>query len=277
MTEGKFGYALLLAYDGGRFSGFQIQNNARTIQVELERAMRIVLRETVRVQCSGRTDAGVHATGQVVSFHTHHAIEDGGRFCHSLNSLLPTAIVALQCCAAPSHFNARFSCMAREYEYLIYNGPVRPGFWQGRCLWVREPLDLPALNSELQSILGEQDFAALTRTQYREETTLRYLDIAEFRQIEDALTRMHPIFALRVRANAFLHNMIRILVGTLLDRARGKLDTPLLDIIKSGDRKQAGFTAPPSGLYFRTAYYPPEFAQVPCLQILPDYGYRRPL
>ena len=271
----EFRYALIVQYDGAAFAGFQLQQNIPTVQGELEKALATALREKVILHVSGRTDTGVHASGQVVSFACSREYIDEYRLLSSLNALMPDSVSAMGLTPVPSDFNARFSCVAREYEYLIYNGPMRSTHWKDRALWLRNPMDLTFLNAELQTILGQRDFGAFTRAAYRDETTIRYIDRASIEYIPDPLTGSDDLVSFKIRGNAFLHNMIRIIVGTLVDLTRGRLEGSLLDIVESKDRLRAGQTAPSMGLYFRRAYYHPVPAfdgkEVRHLRISPDY------
>lgn len=266
---------MLVEYDGSAFQGFQIQSTAPTIQAELERSLRIVLRESVRVQCCGRTDAGVHATGQVVHFDTSVQVPESFRFCHALNALLPATISVREAAFVPQTFHARFSCLAREYEFLIWNGSRRRAIASGHSLWQRESIDLEFCNRELNTIIGEHDFAAFTRAVYQDEVTIRYIDVAEMRRVYDPLADSEELIIFRVRANAFLHNMIRILLGSLLDIASGRLKRSMAEILATRDRTKAGQTVAPVGLYFRHAYYAAQEIDVDWLPTLHNYPFRR--
>ncbi len=248
--------ALTVAYDGRPFAGFQIQGSEPTVQASLEEAIRVVLRESVRVHCAGRTDAGVHAVGQVVSFDITGPLPPTERLQLSLNALLPDSVKVSGVHEVPADFHARFSCIAREYVYLFWCHAERPVHWRGRAGHLRSVLSVPALNAELAELLGERDWAAFTRPANTEETTFRYIDVAFLDHVEPP-EGGPSLLRLRVRGNAFLHNMIRILVGTIRDRGRGRLTERLVDILESRNRLKAGPTASPDGLYFHRAYYPP--------------------
>lgn len=263
-------YALVCEYDGGDFAGFQTQKDRPTIQAALESALSTVLRTEIRVQCAGRTDAGVHASGQVVSFSTPDNVEDCDRLLRSLNALLPPAIAVQKVIDVPPRFHARFSCVAREYEYLIWNRPERSVHLRGRALWFRNPLPVEELDRELQEIRGERDFVALTKMEYRGESTIRYLDRISLFRSENSLNRSTGLVILQIRGNAFLHNMIRILVGTLLERSRGRIRGTVREVVDSGNRLLAGPTIGPEGLYFRRAYYQSVSGAVR-LPLLDDY------
>ncbi len=232
-----------------------------------------MLREGVRVHCAGRTDSGVHATGQVAWFRS--SVESlPHRLTHSLNALLPRDVSVLRAIPVRADFHPRFSCIAREYEYLFHTGPRSP-FWEGRAWQKRAEFNVAEIHSELQEILGERDFAALTRKEYEGKGTTRYLDCADLSIQEDPWTGERTLIVLRVRANAFLHNMIRILAGTIADRAAGRI-LSLPDAVFSRTRTKAGQTAPPDGLYFRRAYYlPGTAAALPELTLPGDHPLMR--
>lgn len=323
--------ALTVAYDGTNFAGFQLQAGLATVQSELETALARVLRSTVRVFCSGRTDAGVHSTGQVVSFAVpaaalksadatvdRSALTNPGALADSvapespgapaesatladsvalasagapantsavrspltlqqqterlqgaLNALLPKTISVRGVHLVPSDFHARFSCVAREYVYLIQNAPAELPHWRGRAIWVRRLLPIDEINSELAQLLGERDWGSFTRQEYAAGATIRYVDLAKLEPLADPVGGP-PLMALRIRGNAFLHNMIRILVGSIVDRAMGRLDLGLPEIMAARERTKAGSTAPAHGLYFQTAFYPESFRDCG-LCTLPDY------
>jgi tRNA pseudouridine38-40 synthase len=220
----------------------------------LENALQIVVREHTRVDCAGRTDSGVHATGQVATFLSPVA-PDPGKLTYSLNSLLPFDVSVQKSLNMPRNFHPRFSCIAREYEYVYHIGARSP-FWRGRSWHRKKGFEIEEINQELAAICGHRDFIALTKTLYEGKGTVRYLDSAVLYRKEDPWTGHGDMIVLRVRANAFLHNMIRILAGTIVDRAAGKLSS-ITDAVLSGSRFKTGQTAPSEGLYFRHAFYVP--------------------
>ncbi|MDH5656449.1 MAG: tRNA pseudouridine(38-40) synthase TruA, partial [Spirochaetia bacterium] len=211
MSEKPYNHVLTVAYRGTFFSGFQLQNGPRTVQGELEKAIGIIHREPVRIHCCGRTDAGVHATGQVVSFKTIQKILDERVFIYSLNSVLPADISVINYTPVPQDFHPRFSCLAREYEYLIWNDRTKPVHLKGMALWHKGSIPIDEINQELQPILGERDFSALTRYEHKDKTTFRYLDKIELKRIGDPYMFSENLVSFRIRGNSFLHNMIRIL------------------------------------------------------------------
>lgn len=246
-------YALLVEYDGTFFHGFQKQNNSFTVQDALEKAIRILLKpkDDLRFHVAGRTDAGVHAKGMVCSFFHSVKIEDLDSFRISMNALSGGHVSCLGISMVPEKFHARFSCTAREYEFLIsYSKDPRP-LWEKRAVWIKETVDWALVESQLPHLLGEQDFRALARqNSIRDKPSQREFQLAEMEWIEPSVLRF------RFRADSFLHNMIRIITGTLIDIGVGRIEgRNLKEIIESGDRNQAGKTLAPHGLYFARAYY----------------------
>lgn len=186
----------------------------------------------------------------------------------SLNALLPDEISVSQISRMPDDFHPRFSCIAREYEYLFWT-PERTPFWKNRAWMIRADLDVEALNAELQLIRGEQDFQSMTRSEHAGTITQRYLESVRLERLSDPYTGQQNLVRLTVLANAFLHNMIRILAGTIVDRSRGKIG-PIADVLAARQRTAAGQTAPAHGLYFKQAYYPAGFG-LPSLPIGGDH------
>ena len=261
-----------VAYDGRAFSGFQLQKDVVTVQSCLEDALKVLYKQRCTIHCAGRTDAGVHATGQVISFEVP---EIRPRLIPSLNALTPEEMTVLKVEPAPEGFHPRFSCIARQYEYLISRSPAWNPFLQGRVWHRKSAPDASEFQSMLPVLCGEQDFGALTRPQYLEEGTRRYLDLVELDERNDLISG-EPVISFRVRGNAFLHNMIRIMIGTLMmlaeEEAPENRAERLKGILESRDRTEAGRTAPPQGLYFRRAYYPDqESYRLAGLHTLSDY------
>lgn len=262
-------YALILEYDGSNYSGFQIQKNARTIQGEVERALSILLGKHTRITFAGRTDSGVHARAQVIAFD----LEDLQRkealtfqkepllLARSLNGILDRDIAIRGISRVKNDFHPRYSCLAREYEYLIWNHPLRSTFWAKRSLWLSKKIDdemLERMNQELAGIIGLHDFAAFSSRAHEYKTTKRHVYKAFIFRNESKRDNQ-PLLRFQILANAFLHNMIRILLGTLLEINAGRLESSLKEIMLGQKRTKAGPTAPPEGLCFLRAYYPPGF------------------
>lgn len=243
-------YALLLQYDGTDFNGWQIQDGGRTIQDELEKALKILTRKDVRVTASGRTDAGVHALGQVVHFDAelNFALD---KLCISLNGILPKDISVKNAYLVPDDFHARFSAVRREYLYLIYRYPFRTPFMRYRAMWVNHDLELDYIKEAASYLVGEMDFCSFCKKISSDNGTVRRVESIDVSESDD-------VIRIRLRANAFLHNMIRIIVGTIVQMHRENRDPSyILEILDKKDRSCSGFTAPPYGLYLNEIIYNP--------------------
>lgn len=242
--------ALLLQYDGSDFNGWQIQENGSTIQEAVENALGILTRETVRVTASGRTDTGVHALGQVAHFNTSANLPLQ-RLVIGMNGILDRSVAVRNAYEVPEDFHARFSACEREYLYRIYNGPVRSPFMMYRAMWVNFPLDLSYVNESLSCLVGERDFASFCKKKSADEGTVRKLLKAE-------AVKKNEYIEVTIRGNAFLHNMIRIIIGTVVDNFKnGKKPDYMKEILDSVDRDAGGPTAPPYGLYLKKIEYDP--------------------
>ena len=232
---------LLIEYDGTDFAGWQRQQGQRTVQGCLEDAVRAMTGASTFVRGAGRTDAGVHALGQVANFHTDARIPTPG-FLRGLNSHLPPDIAILELADAPSEFDARRSARGKLYRYQIWNNPVRSPR-AARTSWhCRAPLDLPAMQAAAAHLVGEHDFAAFRASDCERRTTVRLL-----RRID--LQRSGWLVTCEVEGTAFLKHMVRILVGTLVGVGRGDLTAEdVARILRGRDRTRAGVTAPSRGL-----------------------------
>jgi tRNA pseudouridine38-40 synthase len=226
-----------VSYDGTSYAGFQIQTNAPTVQGELERVLAQICAEPVRITGAGRTDTGVHATGQVIDFRTASAL-DGGTMERGVNALLPhdIAISALE--PAGETFHSRFSATGRTYEYRIRTGPTRDPLERHREHWLPEALDVSALRDAASRLVGIHDFAAFAAGVSGERSVRRAVWEAR-----------DEILRFEIEANAFLRGMVRGIVGTLIWAGRGKISADrFAEILRSGDRAQAGPSAPAHGL-----------------------------
>jgi len=242
--------ALALQYDGTRFNGWQVQETGRTVQGELESALRVLIREEVRVAASGRTDTGVHALGQVAHFDCESGIALQ-RLCIGLNGILEKDVSVINAYEAPKDFHSRFSALRREYVYLIYNNKQRSPFARDRAMWLTEQLDLEYLRAASSHLIGEKDFASFCKRASSYTHTVRRIDEIE-------ISRQGDIITLRILGNAFLHNMIRIIVGTLLEMHRyGKDPSHMATVLEQKDRIYSGPTIPPWGLYLKRIFYDP--------------------
>nr|WP_083244081.1 tRNA pseudouridine(38-40) synthase TruA [Leptospira tipperaryensis] len=246
-------YALLVEYDGLCFNGFQIQKEQPSVQENLEKAASILLKEPIDISGAGRTDTGVHARGMTVNFKTQKTVRNFSKFLLSMNALTDPGVSIVSMTEVDENFDSRFSCNSREYEYLILNSKFPRPTWKNRAFWYQHKIDVPRLEAELELLKGEHDFRSLAKAiSMKNRSTVR--TILEARLERSA--EFDGLFKVRIRANGFLHNMIRILTGTLLEIANGKRkDTNILQILSSKDRTIAGITLPPHGLYFIRAYY----------------------
>ena len=237
---------LLLAYDGTEFSGWQVQPEAATIQGVLASAIGRVTGEKVLPQGSGRTDAGVHALGQVATFATQSPIPPQN-LVGALNDILPPAIRVLEAAEAPAEFHARKSALAKTYRYRMYRGDICPPFL-ARYVWhYPYPLDEDAMREVAPLIVGEHDFtsfAAVDPERRREE------EVSHLRRIFcSSWERQGDEFVYTVRGNGFLHHMVRNLVGTFLLAGKGTLKaSDVMRILAAGSRSAAGATALANGL-----------------------------
>ncbi|MCB1162022.1 MAG: tRNA pseudouridine(38-40) synthase TruA [Candidatus Krumholzibacteriia bacterium] len=250
-------YRLVLAYDGADFHGWQRQPGRRTVQGELERALAVLAREPVAVQGAGRTDAGVHALAQCASFTVPTGVRPGQsprRLLGSLQGLLPEDVTPLRLHEAPADFNARFSATARFYVYRLGLGhcaPLRRLRWE--LGW---RLDVEAMEEALALLREGTDFRGFsTREGAAKGSRCALRELAlDGREPEAGELR------LRIGADRFLHNMVRIVVGTLVEIGRGRWRPErVAEILASGDRRLAGPTAPPQGLFLRAVEYPERF------------------
>jgi len=232
---------LVVEYDGTTLCGWQRQANGPTVQGHLEEALARLLVHAVAVVGASRTDAGVHARGQVASFRTERAIPLHG-IRRGLNSLLPPMIAIREATEVTDDFHPRFSATGKHYRYTILARPERSPRWRDRAWHVAEPLDLAAMQAGAEHLLGEHDFAAFRAAGCTARTTRRRID-------DITIERDGELLAVDVRGNAFLRNMVRIVVGTLVEVGLGRRDPVQVgEILASLDRTKAGITAPAHGL-----------------------------
>jgi len=244
--------ALGLEYDGAAFSGWQTQRHARTVQACLEEALSKVADHPVTTWCAGRTDAGVHATGQVVHFETH-AVRSLRSWVLGTNANLPREVAVRWAVEVPQDFNARFSATARAYRYVILNQPTRVALWARRATWELKPLDAARMNTAAQALVGEHDFSSFRAAGCQASHPVRTVH-------RIAIRREDSKVILDVEANAFLQHMVRNPTGALLEIGRGERPVDWIDaLLAARDRTRAGVTAPPDGLYLIRVEYPPHF------------------
>ena len=244
-------YRMLVAYDGGPFRGFARQPGLTTVQGEIEGALSKALREPVVTSGAGRTDAGVHALGQVMSFRRTGAIDDLDAVSRSVNAMAGPAIAVLQLEAASDGFDARFSAVARTYEYMILTRRVHDPFSRHTAWHHPVPLDVRAMARAGSDLIGEHDFRSFARVE-EGQVPFRTIEALEVQPEGD-------LVVVRVRANSFLQQMVRSIVGTLAKVGEGKLAAESMGaILEARDRAAAGPVAPPHGLFLVSVDYPQE-------------------
>ena len=232
---------LVVEYDGSSLCGWQRQSNGPTVQGHLEAALAQMVRHDVVVIGASRTDAGVHARGQVASFRTERSIPLHG-IRRGANSLLPDAIAVLEATEVGDDFHPRFSATGKHYRYTILARPDRSPRWRLRAWHQPDPIDPIAMREAAIDLLGQHDFSAFRAAGCSANTTVRRLDAIE-------VTAHDGIVVVDVHGNAFLRNMVRIVVGTLVEIGIGyRPASQVKEIIASKDRVRAGITAPPQGL-----------------------------
>jgi tRNA pseudouridine38-40 synthase len=239
---------LTLEYDGSNYSGWQLQPRHDSIQGRIEAALERIFTAPVRVFGSGRTDAGVHARGQVASISIPRPF-DTDELQRALNSILPADIVILDISVAPNDFDPRRAARSRVYEYRVLNRKVASAFDYRYSWLVRDHLDLAAMNCAARIFVGDHDFAAFRSLGTEVRTTIR-------RVISSKWTRDSDLFLYRVEANSFLRHMVRAMVAAMIDVGRGKLAANKIAAILDGlDRGAAPANAPPGGLYLVEVRY----------------------
>lgn len=241
--------ALGIEYNGFEFYGWQAQRDVSTVQGVLQEALAKVANEPVLLFCAGRTDAGVHATGQVVHFDTR-AKRHIDAWIWGTNSHLPPSVVVRWARAVDYSFHARFKARARRYRYVIYNHPIRPAILSKRATWHYYPLDITRMQQAGQYLLGEQDFSSFRSSQCNSKTAMR--NVTAFH-----IERKGDFVVLEIEANAFLHHMVRNIVGSLMKIGTGNKDPEWMsDVLKAKNRRVAAETAPADGLYLIRVTYP---------------------
>ncbi|MDD3653270.1 MAG: tRNA pseudouridine(38-40) synthase TruA [Desulfotomaculaceae bacterium] len=242
-----------IAYDGTNYHGFQEQRGTKlnTIQGVLEECLSALAKKPVQVIGAGRTDAGVHAGGQVINFMSDDWPVPVDRVTSALNSILPRDIVTLSAEEVPANFHARFSAVAKSYRYTIYNGKWHSPFMRLYSYHIPKLLDLPAMQKAASNLLGKHDFSAFRALGTPVRTTVRKLY-----QIQ--LTRSADLIYIDLLAEGFLYHMARMISGTLIRVGLGKI-TPdeVSDILASRDSHRGGPAAPARGLSLEKVYYPP--------------------
>ena len=247
-------FKLLLQYDGTEFHGWQIQHGLRTVQGELTRVLTLLDGREVTVHGSGRTDAGVHAEGQVASVELKRDITPQ-KLRNAINGNLPADVRVLFAASAPDDFHARYSARSKTYCYLIVHGPVVSPFSSRFALQEARALDIESMRSSARLFLGEHDWTAFSAAQSDAESRVRNIFQCDVDDHWSARARCHLI-EISVSANGFLRYMVRSIVGTLLAVGRGELDDRAVKrAIGEGHRDLVGATAPAYGLTLRSVQY----------------------
>jgi tRNA pseudouridine38-40 synthase len=245
--------AAIIEYDGTDYAGWQSQAHSTSIQDAVQAALSFVAGHPVMAICAGRTDAGVHALGQVIHFDTHAERTPRAWVLGANTRLAPS--IALQWAAEVSQgFHARHKASRRIYRYLILNRSARSALQRTRTAWIHRQLDVEAMHTAAQALIGEYDFSAFRSVECQSLTPIRRVDAIE-------VTRAGDLVSLQITANAYLHHMVRNIVGTLLDVQReADPKAAMAAVLASADRRQAGATAPAAGLYLWRVEYPQDFA-----------------
>lgn len=239
---------ITIKYDGSAYHGWQVQKNALTVQEVFQNAVEKVFPSRLDVKGCSRTDTGVHANMYCVSIKTDMDIAPYG-IIMALNSNLPKDIAVVDCREVDDDFHPRYSCKSKEYIYKIYNGRIRNPFDADYALHYNRPIDAEYLNREAQAFVGKYDYSGFCSANSDVEDTVR--DVKSF-----SVWREGNYVYFKVEADGFLYNMVRIMVGTLLFVNEGKIkEGELKDVILSKDRKRAGKTASPNGLYLNKINY----------------------
>lgn len=244
--------ALGIRYDGTGYHGWQSQGRLTTVQRTVENALSAVADQEINVTCAGRTDAGVHATAQVVHFETEAKRSDYA-WVFGANSNLPNSISVTWAKFVDPTFHARFSATARRYRYVVFNHSVRPGILRHAVGWFHRPLDEHRMQEAAQHLLGEHDFNAFRGAGCQAKNAVRTIH-------ELTIQRQRRMIIIEVYANAFLLHMVRNIAGSLLEVGAGRHPSEWMrKVLLSRDRRQAAMTISPSGLYLVDVDYPESF------------------
>lgn len=259
--------ALAFEYDGRHFHGWQMQKSGvRSVEGELSRAVAKVANHPVDLVCAGRTDAGVHASYQIVHFETA-SVRNLRSWVMGINTALPEDISVHWAGQGKPDFHARFSAVYRRYRYIIYNHAVRPGIMRGQVSWTFRPLDAGRMHDAAQALVGEHDFSSFRAAGCQSRTPVRFLE-------RISVSRKGDCVVIDVQANAFLHHMVRNIAGALMAVGNGSQPVEWIGrVLNARDRTIAGVTAPADGLYLVDVGYP-EAYNIPKAECGP--GFARP-
>ncbi|MGL4772818.1 MAG: tRNA pseudouridine(38-40) synthase TruA [Clostridium sp.] len=239
---------LIIEYDGSEYCGWQKQKNARTIQECIEKAIEKITKEEVQLIGSSRTDTGVHAKGMVANFTTNSRIPSD-RFREAINTKLPDDIAIIKSEEVDLNFHSRYSSKGKTYSYLIVNREEKVAIGRKYGLHVRENLDIDKMKQGCKHFIGMHDFSAFKSSGSSVKTSVRTISQLDIEKIDDRMI-------VTITADGFLYNMVRIIVGTLIEIGKGKIEPQnIVDIIESKDRKNSGPCIGPNGLTLEKVYY----------------------
>ena len=239
---------VVIAYDGTNYHGFQIQNNAITVQEKIQVGLKELLKEEARIVSASRTDAGVHAKGHVFNLKLDSSLPTK-KFALALNTKLPADIVALSAEEVADDFHARYYAQGKKYSYQIYNDSFQLPFFRNYTYHIKDKLDLSAMRQAAKYLIGEHDFSSFRAAGCNAKTTIR-----EIYQIE--IKKQDQIVKIEIEGSGFLYNMVRIISGTLIEIGLAKKKASEMEsILAAKDRLEAGFTAPAKGLFLEKVYY----------------------
>nr|WP_330400345.1 tRNA pseudouridine(38-40) synthase TruA [Tepidibacter mesophilus] len=238
---------ITIEYKGTNYCGWQIQNDRISIQQCIENAIYKITKEKVSITSSGRTDAGVHALGQVANFYTNSSINIK-KIPEAINSKLPDDISIIDAKEVDNNFHARYSAKRKLYRYAILNSKYKRPIHNDFAYLVKYDLDINKMIQESKYLIGEHDFKGFMSSGSSVKTTIRTIYDIRLKKEED-------LILLEIEGNGFLYNMVRIIAGTLVDIGRGKINRSLKEIIESKDRNKAGHTAASKGLFLKKVYY----------------------
>ena len=255
-------YKIRLSYDGSAFCGWQIQNNARTVQGELENALSTLLGNRIQVTGAGRTDSDVNAINYIAHFETSDEVSfEAAHLCYKLNAILPHCIAVHEVAAVPPEFHARFDARLREYHYFIHFR--KDPFCERYSYRMRYPLDIDKMNEAAAHLSGEHDFSCFEKVGGNNGTSICTVTEAGWTTYRPTHADMMGFpcedgdyIVFRIRANRFLRNMVRAIVGSLIEVGRGKKEPSwIAELIESGSRSDAGSSVPGKALFFSGAEY----------------------
>lgn len=242
-------YAIWISYDGGQYSGWQRQNNSKSVQQVIEQALKTLLKESITIHASGRTDAGVHATGQCASFQATTPMTVD-KFLFALNNRMPSDIAITALKEVPESFHARYSATGKTYVYQLYTGRESNPFLNRYYAQVKKPMNEEAVRHAMTAFLGEHDFVGFMASGSQVKDTVR--TITDFK-----LNVVDNLWTFEITGDGFLYNMVRIIIGLLIRVGHGDTKSDEIEaIIHSRNRDRARWTAPPQGLLLKKVFYP---------------------